>query len=99
MLRHDLERLIAYGLTRHQMNSGITTNGVLLDQKRAQSLKSAGIGFVQISIDGTTPRRSWQIRRTTDEEFEKVIGAIRVCRELEIETNLAMILGRENLDD
>jgi len=99
LLRADLAELIEYAMTEHQINSGITTNGVLLDHERAVEFKKVGVAMIQISLDGTSPARSRRIRGTSDEEFLKVINAIRVCKELEIETHIAMLLGAENLDD
>jgi radical SAM protein with 4Fe4S-binding SPASM domain len=99
LLREDLEELVCHALKAHDIKSGITTNGVLLDEDRATKLKLAGTHAVQISLDGTTPGRSWQIRRTTEDEFEKIINALRACREVGLKTNIAMLLGRENLDD
>ena len=99
LLRGDLEELIAYALDRHGIRSGVTTNGVPLDRARAKSLKAAGTSLVQISLDGTTANRSWQVRRTTNEEYRRIVDAIGFCREVEMETHLAMLLGLENLDD
>jgi radical SAM protein with 4Fe4S-binding SPASM domain len=99
LLREDLEDLITYAGDNHGITSGITTNGVLLNKERAIRLNDAGVQSMQISLDGTTAERSWRIRRTTDEEFESVIEAVRISLELGIKTYLAMLLGAENLDD
>ncbi len=99
LLRLDLEELISYALKNHQIKSSITSNGVLLDRHRGQSLKNAGLDNIQISLDGTTAERSRLIRRTTDDEFKNIIEAIDVCTDLDIAVYLAMLLGAENLDD
>jgi radical SAM protein with 4Fe4S-binding SPASM domain len=99
LLRPDLEDLIDYAATTHGIQSGITTNGVLLDRERAKRLAKANLRLVQISLDGTTSERSRQIRRTTDDEFRSIIEAVSICREQGFETHLAMLLGLENLDD
>ena len=98
LLRQDLEELIAYAKDK-RIKSTVTTNAVLLDEKRAQSLKDSGIRALQISLDGSTPERNWNMRRTTDEEFYKIIEAIRISRRMGFKLILATMLGFENLDD
>jgi AdoMet-dependent heme synthase len=98
LLRNDLEDLISYAET-NGIWSTVTTNGVLLDEKRAGSLQKAGIRSIQISLDGSTAEKNHVMRRASDEEFEKVLNSIRVCRKLNIKTYLATLLGFENLDD
>jgi radical SAM protein with 4Fe4S-binding SPASM domain len=99
LLRDDLEELMIYARDKAGIKSGITTNGVLLDEKRAHQLKDAGLDSLQISLDGTTPEKNYRIRRATDEEFHKVIEAIRICAPLDVRLHIAMILGKETLDD
>ncbi|MEZ5357739.1 MAG: radical SAM protein [Candidatus Zixiibacteriota bacterium] len=99
LLRNDLEILISYAFEKHGIRSSITTNGVLLDKERGKKLLDAGMRNIQISLDGTTAERSWNIRRTTDDEFASIINAVHVCRNLGISVHLAMLLGAENLDD
>lgn len=98
LLREDLEELIAYARTRG-IKSTVTTNGVLLDEKRAQGLKDAGNRAIQISLDGSTPELNRLMRGATDEEYEKIIEAVRICRRLNTKLYLATLLGQENLDD
>lgn len=98
LLRLDLEELIIYARDK-RIKSTVTTNAVLLDEKRARSLKESGIRVIQISLDGSTPERNFKMRRTTDEEFYKIIEAIRICRKLDLKLTIATLLGFENLDD
>lgn len=98
LLRDDLEELIAYA-RQLGIKSSITTNGVLLDEKRAISLKQAGNRVMQISLDGSTPEKSHAMRLTTDEEFHKIIEAIDICRRLDMRLFIATLIGEENLDD
>ena len=98
LLRDDLEELIAYAAQK-KIRSTITTNAVLLDRPRAARLKEAGNRAIQISIDGSTPERNRRMRGTTDAEFDKILDAIRFCREMKMRITLATVLGRENLDD
>jgi radical SAM protein with 4Fe4S-binding SPASM domain len=93
-----LEDLILYARQKG-IKSNITTNGVLLDERRALSLKKAGNRAMQISLDGSTPERNHRMRGASEAEFHKIIEAIRICKRLNIRTVLATLLGEENLDD
>lgn len=98
LLRPDLEELIDYARQKG-IKSNITTNAVLLDRARARSLLEAGNRAVQISLDGSTAERNKRMRGTTEEEFERIMEAIRACRDLNTRLYLATLLGQENLDD
>ncbi len=98
LMRQDLEELIAHA-KQHGIKSSITTNAVLLDEKRAASLKAAGNRAIQISLDGSTAEINYKMRRASQEEFDKIIKAIKICRRLHIRLFLATLLGQENLDD
>jgi radical SAM protein with 4Fe4S-binding SPASM domain len=98
LLREDLEELVDYARQRG-IKSSITTNAVLLDLKRAKSLVEAGNRAIQISLDGSTPEKNGRMRLATEEEFYRIIEAIRICKDLNCRVLLATLLGRENLDD
>ncbi len=98
LLREDLEDLIDYARQK-RIKSNITTNAVLLDYKRAWTLREAGNRAIQISLDGSTPEKNWRMRRTTVEQFYNIMNAIRLCKELNTQLYLATLLGYENLDD
>jgi len=54
MLHPDLKRLMAY-VTGQGMTTGMTTNGFLLTEDRLKELMDAGMGRIQISLDGVNP--------------------------------------------
>ncbi len=99
LLRDDLEDLIAYARETGNIRSGITTNGILLDEKRAKSLKKAGVASIQISLDGSTPARNRKIRLAKESDFEKIIEGIKICNKLDMKVHMAMLLGEENIND
>jgi radical SAM protein with 4Fe4S-binding SPASM domain len=99
LLRTDLEVLVRHALAGHGIPSGITTNGVLLDERRANSLREAGMGFVQISLDGSTADRNHAIRGASPSAFERVVGAVAICQTLGFDVHLAMLLSAATLDD
>ncbi len=98
LLRPDLET-IARRARRRGIASGITTNGLLLDAARAASLKRAGVGTVQISVDGSTPERNARMRATDAAAFGLILEAVRVCLSLRLDVGFAMLLGAATLDD
>ncbi len=99
LLRDDLEEIAFHAKSKGNITSGLTTNGILLNEKRAKSLKRAGIDIVQIGLDGSTPEKNRKMRRATEADFWKIIDGIRFCNELGMELDLAMLLGEENLAD
>jgi MoaA/NifB/PqqE/SkfB family radical SAM enzyme len=54
MLHPDLDRLIAH-VRHHGMIAGLITNGYLLSPKRIKALNTAGLDYLQISIDNVEP--------------------------------------------
>lgn len=98
LLRGDLEDLVAAARAAG-LDSGVTTNGILLDAARAASLRDAGMTFVQVSLDGSTAERNAVMRGATAEEYDRILDGIRVAREAGLRVNMAMVLGEETLDD
>ncbi len=96
LLREDLEELTEYAGSKG-IRSNITTNAVLLDRRRATRLAEVGMRAVQISLDGPTPELNRRMRGTSDDEFHRVIDAIRLCKSLNLRVHLATLLGRETL--
>jgi len=99
LLRDDLEEITAYARDRGGIRSGVTTNGLLLDERRARSLRDAGVLSVQISLDGSTAERNRRMRGAAPEEFDRILGAVRISKRAGFRLHLAMVLGAENLDD
>lgn len=99
LLNDRLEDLVGYAFNHCGIKSSVTTNGVLLDETRARRLKQAGLYSIQISLDGTDAQGSYRIRRTSNDEFERIIAAIDICQTLGMRLNLAMLLGEENFDE
>ncbi len=71
----------------------ITTNGNLLDREMAASLRDAGVGQVQISLNG--PDR--EINSRTRPNFQKAMEAIRACRREDLRYGINFLLMRSNL--
>lgn len=73
LLRKDLEQIIACAKKRGLITT-LTTNGILLNSKRASSLIKSGVDGITVSIDGPKMIND-QIRGGGN--FEKAVAAIR----------------------
>jgi radical SAM protein with 4Fe4S-binding SPASM domain len=93
-----LEYLIAYAKASG-IRSGLTTNGLLLNESRALKLKESGLDFIQVSLDGSTPARNSRIRNCKESDFDLVLNGIRNSLKMGIPTNMAMLLCAETLED
>lgn len=98
LLRKDLEQLIKHAHT-FGIESGITTNGILLNRDRAASLKEAEVRSIQISVDGSTAEKNRNIRGARLKDFDLIMEGLQACREVDLRVTLAMVLGRETMDD
>ena len=56
LLHLDLIRLMHYVTHHHGMTTGMTTNGFLLTEDKLKELIDAGMGRIQMSVDGLHPK-------------------------------------------
>ena len=56
LLHPDLLRLMRYVTHHHGMTTGMTTNGFLLTEDKLKELIDAGMGRIQMSVDGLNPK-------------------------------------------
>ncbi len=61
LLRPDLED-VGRELYRREMPWGVVTNGMLLDERRMESLLEAGLHSAAVSLDGLEPEHNWMRR-------------------------------------
>ena len=83
LLRNDLEQIIAYAKKRGLITT-FTTNGILLNSKRARSLIKSGVDGIAVSIDGPKMIND-QIRGKGN--FEKAVEGIRLLRKVRQRNN------------
>jgi len=77
----------------HGIVPNITTNGNLLDHEMALALKEAGVGQVQISLNGVTE----EANRKTRPNFRATMAAIEACRQVGLRWGPNFLLTRSNL--
>lgn len=71
LLRKDLEKFIAYAKKKGVMDIYFSTNGLLLDSARAQSLIDCGLDRIQVSIDAFSKKVYDKVRPGGN--YEKVV--------------------------
>ena len=80
LLRRDLEQLVGHG-RRLGLAMVVGTNGVLLDRRRADALKAAGVMGVGISLDSLDPETHDDFRGCPG-AWQKALSAMDNCRAL-----------------
>ncbi len=91
LLHPDLEHLFAE-ITARGMTSGMTTNGFLLTEERLTRLLDAGLGRLQISVDGARPTRE------TPKSLKTLKGKIELCAGRRIWFRVNTVICDETLD-
>jgi pyrroloquinoline quinone biosynthesis protein E len=78
---------------QHGVVPNLTTNGNRLDGEMALALKEAGLGQVQISLNGATE----EANRQTRPNFQATIAAIEACRQADLPWGPNFLVTRSNL--
>ncbi len=92
LLREDIFELIRF-VKKNNMKTCITTNGLLIDEKCACELKSAGIDVVNVSLEG--PQRIHDYLRGKN-SFERVLSALYNLKQHNIESTIATMVSSYN---
>lgn len=79
LLRKDLE-YVGKELYDREFPWGIVSNGMLLSHERLESLRSAGLHNLTISLDGLEPTHNWM--RNNPLSFKNALNAIRLTSEV-----------------
>ena len=95
LLRPDLAALIekAVGLG---MRAVLSTNGTLIDRATADRLKTLGLSYVGVSLDGL--REANDRFRGTPGAFDRAMAGIRHCMAAGIKVGLRFTITRRNAD-
>ncbi len=78
LLRRDLDELVSHG-SHLGLSMVVGTNGVLLDEQRAISLKAAGVMGMGISLDSLDPKHHDTFRGRSG-SWEKTLNGMEACR-------------------
>jgi radical SAM protein with 4Fe4S-binding SPASM domain len=96
LARPDVLRLIDYA-SFIGLNCTLSTNGVLLDDEKADALAEIGLRYVGISLDGA--RAKHDKLRGKKGAFDASVAAIRRCRERGIKVGVRFTVTGLNLSD
>ncbi|KGK97885.1 Fe-S oxidoreductase [Methanococcoides methylutens] len=96
LMRKDLPELAEYAISKG-MRAVISTNGTLIDEEMAKTLKEIGLSYVGISIDG--------VRETNDKfrgmkgAFDAAMTGLRNCQREGIKVGLRFTINKQNVAD
>ena len=95
LLRKDLFELAQYAVDKG-MRAVISTNGTRIDQPTARRLKSIGLSYVGISLDGM--EQTNDAFRGKKGAFAAAMQGIENCQEAGLKVGLRFTINRQNAD-
>ena len=96
LLRQDLTELAEYAVAKG-MRAVISTNGTLITPALAQDLKSVGLSYVGISLDGLADVNDRF--RGVKGAYSKALDGIVACQEAGIKVGLRFTMNRLNVQE
>lgn len=96
LMRKDLPDLAEYA-TSKGIRAVISTNGTLINETMAKTLKRIGLSYVGISLDGM--RETNDKFRGVDGAFDRVLQAVRNCQNEGIKVGLRFTINKHNVHD
>ena len=96
LVRKDLPELAAYAVEKG-MRAVISTNGTLITAGLAKTLKSIGLSYVGISLDGMQEINDKF--RGVPGAYDKALEGIRNCQEAGIKVGLRFTINKFNVGD
>ncbi|MCX7726150.1 MAG: 12,18-didecarboxysiroheme deacetylase [Chitinispirillaceae bacterium] len=96
LLRKDLFELVSH-TKKSGIRAVISTNGTLIDEKKAELLAQAGLSYVGISIDGL--KKIHDRFRGVNGSFESSIAGIRACKKVGVKVGLRFTINKTNVED
>ena len=96
LVRKDLTELAGYAVEKG-MRAVISTNGTLIDEHAAESLKKIGLSYVGISLDGMAEVNDHF--RGVQGAFSKALDGIRYCQKAGIKVGLRFTINKYNANE
>mgnify|MGYP000149629218 FL=1 len=93
LMRSDLGELAAFAVNQG-MRAVISTNGTMITREKARELRSIGLSYVGISIDGT--REVHDRFRQVDGAFDLAMQGVENCQQEGLKVGLRMTVSRNN---
>ena len=95
LLRPDLPELARYSVDRG-MRAVISTNGTLIDEEKATTLRDAGVSYVGISLDGLENVND-HFRRMQG-AFKMTLNGIKNCKKAGLKVGLRFTMNKLNVE-
>jgi 12,18-didecarboxysiroheme deacetylase len=96
LVRPDLVELARYAVAKG-MRAVISTNGTLITREKAMELKSVGLSYVGVSLDGMEAIND-QFRGKTG-AFKEAMEGIKNCQEAGLKVGLRFTINRMNMGE
>lgn len=96
LLRHDLFELMEHAIGKG-VHAVISTNGTLIDEKRAEQIQHLGVSYVGVSLDGIGPVNDRF--RGVSGAFEQAVRGIRNCQQAGVRVGLRLTLTKRNVQE
>jgi len=97
LVREDFWQLAEFA--REQgIKTALSTNGTLIDQETASRIKSVGIEYVGVSLDGAEEATHDRIRNQTG-SFQKAVRGLQSCVGVGLPTGVRVTISRENYSE
>ncbi len=96
LMRPDLTELARYAVA-HGMRAVISTNGTLITRAKAEELKSVGLSYVGVSLDGMEEVND-RFRGKTG-AFRDAMAGIRNCQDAGLKVGLRFTINRMNVEE
>lgn len=96
LVRPDILDLAQYATSRG-VRCTFSTNGTLIDQKKAKRIADIGVAYVGISIDGNEERHDRM--RVRDGAYKDAVRGIRNCRDAGIRVGVRFTVTQDNVNE
>jgi len=97
LVRRDIEK-VGVDLYKRGFPWGIVTNGMLLDERRLQSLLNSGLRAITVSLDGLEESHNWL--RDHKNSFQNAIRAIKLLPQTEhLKYDVVTCVNRRNFTE
>ena len=97
LICEDIVDLMNLGRTIAPFEYCIATNGYCVSDDLVARMKAAGLSYMQISIDGSTPEEFAVIRKAPPDAFERCWEAVKICRRQQMPVSAGMFLHPCNI--
>ncbi len=97
LVRPDIWDLAGY-CRQNGIKTALSTNGTLITDRVAEKIKTSGIEYAGISLDGAIGDTHDRFRNTTG-AFEKAVAAFACCRRAGVRSGVRVTLTRDNQEE